>query len=177
MAPLQEFLDSCAWDIVAPEITRIGRHFTRRFGRPFGAVSAANVDNSDAGRRRQQPGSFCRAKGILHIAQVANHGNLDVAPARLAVDRWFRSRLENDAKLVTKFFRNNAPGKTVQCNKAIREFHRAQGRRRILVYVVIDVSAAELDDERPLRIAKLKAAYRLGAAKRVNGDHRGGRLV
>ena len=36
---------------------------------------------------------------------------------------------------------------------------------------MIDISAAELEDERSLRIADLKTAYGLGAAPRMNGDH------
>jgi hypothetical protein len=36
---------------------------------------------------------------------------------------------------------------------------------------MIDISATELDDERPVRMAVLKATYGVGAAPGMNGDH------
>src|SRR5262249_2321510 len=129
------------------------------------------MDDADAGTRRRESCSLGRSQGVFHVAQVTNYANVDVAPAGLPGRVWLGNRLENDAKFFSKLLWNDAPSQTVQCNKAVGQLHRAQCRSGFVVYVMVDIGAAELENERPLGIADLKAATGLGAAPRMNRDH------
>src|SRR6516164_4707090 len=177
MTAPQQILNSGARNIVAPEIARIGGHLGRRLGGPVSAVGAADLDDADTGCRRQQPRGFCRAQRIFHITQVPDYAKIDVAPAKLARSSRFARGLENDAKLFAKPFWNDAPRQTVQCNEPLRQLHRSQRRLGVFFDVLVDIGPAELEDQPVPRIANLKAAYCLGAAPSMNGDHCIGELV
>jgi hypothetical protein len=109
--------------------------------------------------------------GNSRAASAARSANVDPVPAGPVRPR-FAGRLKDDAELFAEPPRNNAPRQAVQYNKPVRQFHRAQRRLGLGTDVMVDIGAAELKNERPRRIADLEAAYRVGAAPRMNGDHR-----
>src|SRR5438270_9334672 len=108
---------------------------------------------------------------------MTDHRNVNAAPVRPIRSLRFGHGLEDHAQFFAKFIGNNPPGEAVQSHKAIGKLQGAKRRLRIFDYVVIDIRAAELKDERARWIARLETVDRAGAAPGMNSNHRIGRLI
>src|SRR5215471_7024780 len=107
---------------------------------------------------------------------MANRSYINAAPAQVARSR-LGGRLEDDSQLFAEFLGNDPPGEAVQCHQAVGQLYRAKRRRGILGYILINVRAAELKDERPGGVLHLETTDGFCAAPSVDGDHRIGNLI
>ena len=80
------------------------------------------------------------------------------------------------AQAPTKRLGHRLPGKVVQGDEPVRLRHRPHCRTGVGVDELIDVGAAELQDDRSRRKFRLETLDRSGAAPGMNGHHRVGRL-
>ena len=82
----------------------------------------------------------------------------------------------DDAQSPAKPLGHRLPGEIVQGDEPVRLLHRPQCRAGVGIDVLIDVGAAQLQDDRSCREFRLETLDRSGAAPGMNGHHRVGRL-
>jgi hypothetical protein len=83
----------------------------------------------------------------------------------------------NDAEARAEPFGDDTPREVVQHHQTVGQFHRPQGPNRVDIEIVIDVGAAQLQDDRPSGVLRLEALDRICAAPRMDGHHRVGRFA
>ena len=83
----------------------------------------------------------------------------------------------DDTQPPTQRPRHDTPGKIVQGHQAIGQLHCAQGRFGIALQVAVNVSAAQLQHQRPLRIPFLEGNDRAGTAPGMHGHHEVGGMA
>ena len=80
------------------------------------------------------------------------------------------------AEARTKRLGHSLPSEIVQGDEPVRLLHRPQCRAGVGIDVLIDVGAAQLQDDRSCREFRLETLDRSGAAPGMNGHHHVGRL-
>jgi hypothetical protein len=83
----------------------------------------------------------------------------------------------DDAKARAESFGNSAPRKVVQRHQTVGQLHGPKRRNRVGIDVVIDVGAAQLQDDWPIGVLRFEALDRIGASPRMHRHHRVGRLA
>src|SRR5215475_2106988 len=120
---------------------------------------------------RQTARGFRSTKWILHLAQMANDGHVEAAPALETATTQRHSRLVHDANLVAKPSGYALASELLQRHEPAGAGERTQNRGRIAIDVVVDVGSAQADDQRPIGVQVAKGADAVGAAPGMERNH------